>query len=65
MVLNEQAFVSPVLPFKIAIRMPVQAAPKEVLLAPDETPIAFTYEDGMVKFKTRMLNGYDLYLIKI
>ena len=64
-VLNEQAFVSPVLPFEIAIRMPEQAAPKEVLLAPDETPIAFTYEEGMVKFKTRMLNGYDLYLIKI
>ena len=40
------------------------AAPKQVLLAPENTPIPFTYHNGCTTFTARPLHIYDLYLIE-
>ena len=38
--------------------------PKQVLLAPENTPVSFEYRDGYTTFTARALHIYDLYLIE-
>ena len=38
--------------------------PKQVLLAPENTPVPFEYRDGCTTFTARSLHIYDLYLLQ-
>lgn len=62
-VLNEEAIGPTIVGFEVSIKM--DTPPKEVFLAPDYTPIPFTYQDGVVTFSTRTLSGYDMYILQI
>lgn len=41
------------------------AAPKQVLLAPENIPVPFEYRDGCITFTARPLHIYDLYLLQL
>ena len=41
------------------------AAPKQVLLAPENIPVPFEYRAGCITFTARPLHIYDLYLLQL
>lgn len=52
-----------VLPFEIAVK--TEKRPKSVVLLPGGENIDFEYIDGKTAFKTRELNIFDMYMIKL
>lgn len=60
-VLNEEAATVSQMPFTVTVK--TNKPPKNVELLPDRQSIAFTYENGHTKFKTRVLDIFDMYQI--
>lgn len=48
-------------PFTVSVK--TEAEPRQVQLLPNETPIAFSYQNGYVSFQTRALDLFDMYRI--
>ena len=61
--MTEEEYVTVEPPFTVSVA--TDAPPKQVLLAPDHTPIPFTYHNGYTTFTARELRIYDLYLLEI
>ncbi len=53
----------PVAPFEIALR--TAKRPDAVVRLPDETPLPFTYENGLVRFTTEPLTLFDMYAVRL
>ncbi len=61
LITNEPKIFS-MMPFTISIN--ADREPKDVLLLPNETSVPFTYTEGKITFKTRVLNFFDMYKIQ-
>ena len=60
--MTEDEFVTDEPSFTVSIS--TKTPPKQVLLAPENTPVSFEYRDGYTTFTARALHIYDLYLIE-
>lgn len=61
--MTEDEYVADEPSFTVSI--PTDTPPKQVLLAPDNTPVSFEYRDGCTTFTARPLHIYDLYLLQL
>lgn len=60
--MTEDEFVTDEPSFTVSVF--TKTPPKQVLLAPENTPVSFEYRDGYTTFTARSLHIYDLYLIE-
>ncbi|MBQ9070540.1 MAG: alpha-L-fucosidase [Clostridia bacterium] len=52
-----------ILPFDVTVK--TEKEPKGVFVLPEMTPVDFTYNDGMLTFKTKNLDLFDMYSVKL